>query len=62
MSKNNEKVRGDRLRRMNFGILSGKARNLLEPICYEEYRNMKTVEIADLVKARIQQKLDELAA
>lgn len=36
--------------------------HFLEPICYEEYRNMKTVEIADLVKARIQQKLDELAA
>ena len=26
----------------------------LKPICYEEYKDLKTVELADLVKSRIQ--------
>ena len=34
--------------------------HFLEPILYEEYKDLKTHEIADLVKARIQQKLDEV--
>lgn len=33
----------------------------LEPICYEEYKDMKTVELAALVKSRIQDVLDEYA-
>ena len=32
----------------------------LEPIPYEEFKDLKTVEIADLVKERIRLKLDEL--
>ena len=36
--------------------------HFLEPIYYEEYKNMKTVQIAEMVKERIQQKLDEVAA
>lgn len=34
--------------------------HFLEPIYYEEYQGMKTKEIADLVKNRIQEKLDEV--
>lgn len=33
--------------------------HFLEPICYEEYQNMKTVEIAALVKSRIEMKISE---
>lgn len=33
----------------------------LDPILYEEYKDMKTVELADLVKSRIQSVLDEYA-
>ncbi len=32
----------------------------LKPIYYEEYKDLKTIEIAELVKARIQEKLDEV--
>lgn len=32
----------------------------LEPIGYEEYGNLKTTEIAELVKTRIQEKIDEI--
>lgn len=32
----------------------------LEPIYYEEYKDMSTIQISDLVKSRIQQKLDEI--
>lgn len=32
----------------------------LEPILYDEYKDMKTIEIAALVKKRIQDKLDEV--
>lgn len=32
----------------------------LEPICYEEYKDMKTQQLALLVKERIQEKLDEV--
>ena len=32
----------------------------LQPIMYDEYKDMKTSEIADLVKTRIQEKLDEI--
>lgn len=32
----------------------------LAPIFYEEYKNMRTIEIADLVKRRIQEKIDEI--
>jgi 1-acyl-sn-glycerol-3-phosphate acyltransferase len=31
----------------------------LKPIPYEEYAGMKTVEVAELVKSRIQQCIDE---
>ena len=34
----------------------------LEPITYEQYKDMKTVEIARMVKKRIQDKLDEILA
>ena len=34
--------------------------HFLEPIRYEEYRNMSKGEIADMVKARIQNKLEEI--
>lgn len=36
--------------------------HFLPPILYEEYQGMKTREIAELVKGRIQNKLDELGA
>ena len=32
----------------------------LKPILYDEYGGLKTHEIADLVKVRIQEKLDEV--
>lgn len=32
----------------------------LEPIYYEEYKDMKTAQIAEMVKTRIQQKIDEV--
>lgn len=35
--------------------------HFLPPIYYEEYKHMKTHEIADMVKQRIQNKLEELA-
>ena len=31
----------------------------LKPICYEEYKGMKTQEIADLVKIRIEEKIQQ---
>ena len=34
--------------------------HFLPPIYYEEFKDLKTVEIASLVQTRIQQKLDEL--
>ena len=34
--------------------------HFLEPICYEEYKSMKTMQIAALVKERIQQKIHEI--
>lgn len=34
--------------------------HFLEPVYYDEYKNMKTNQIAVIVKQRIQQKLDEL--
>ena len=33
----------------------------LEPINYEEYKNLKTQEIADLVKSRIESKIKEVS-
>ena len=36
--------------------------HFLEPIPYEEYKDLKTHEIAALVKGRIQEKLDEVAS
>ena len=36
--------------------------HFLEPIPYEDYKDLKTHEIADLVKSRIQEKLDEVAS
>lgn len=36
--------------------------HFLEPIPYEDYKNMKTIEIARMVKKRIQDKQDELLA
>ena len=33
--------------------------HFLKPICFEEYKDLKTVELAALVKARIQQVIDE---
>lgn len=35
--------------------------HFLEPIVYEQYQNLKTVEIAALVKERIQRKIDEIS-
>ena len=32
----------------------------MDPIYYEEYADMSTKEISELVKARIEEKLDEL--
>lgn len=34
--------------------------HFLQPIPYEEYKDMKTVEIAEMVRGRIQKKLDEI--
>lgn len=34
--------------------------HFLKPICYEEYKGMKTQQIAALVKERIQEKIDEV--
>ena len=34
----------------------------LEPIIYEEYKDMKTQEIAALVKSRIEEKIAEVSA
>ena len=34
----------------------------LKPITYEEYKDMKTTDIAALVKQRIQEKIDEVSA
>ena len=34
--------------------------HFLEPIPYEEYKDMKTYEISDLVKSRIQENLEEV--
>ena len=36
--------------------------HFLEPIYYEEYQDLKTIQIAELVKERIQKKLDEVCA
>ena len=35
--------------------------HFLEPIFYEEYKGMKTPQLADLVRSRIQEKIDEVA-
>lgn len=35
--------------------------HFLEPIYYEEYKEMKTIEIAEMVKQRIEQKLTDMA-
>ena len=35
--------------------------HFLKPICYEEYKDLKTVELADLVKSRIQETIDTYA-
>lgn len=42
-----------------FGRLKTEV-HFLEPILYEEFKDMKTQEIAEMVRARIQDKLDEL--
>ena len=34
--------------------------HILPAICYEEYKDMKTPELADLVRDRIQSKIDEV--
>ena len=36
--------------------------HFLEPIPYEEFKDLKAYEIAELVKTRIQEKLDEVAS
>lgn len=36
--------------------------HILEPVCFEEYQGMKTTEIADLVKNRIEKKIADCAA
>ena len=43
----------------NFGPLTTQV-HYLKPIPYEEYKGMKTVEIAAMVKGRIQAKIDEV--
>jgi len=35
--------------------------HFLPPICYEEYKSLKTQEIAKMVQNRIQEKLDSLS-
>lgn len=42
-----------------FGMVTTQV-HFLKPIGYEEYKGMKTNEIAALVKARIQEKIDEV--
>lgn len=42
-----------------FGIVTTQV-HFLEPIYYEEYAGMKTPEIADLVKSRIQKRINEV--
>ncbi|MGN0341549.1 MAG: lysophospholipid acyltransferase family protein [Roseburia sp.] len=44
---------------LNFGPLTTQV-HYLKPIPYEEYKGMKTVEIAAMVKGRIQEKMDEV--
>ncbi len=46
----------------HFGGLVRSQVHFLAPIYYEEYKGLKTHEIADLVKSRIQEKLDEVLA
>ena len=48
-------------REAHFMRTNGKERELLEPIPYEQFQHMKTNEIADLVKSRIQEVLDREA-
>lgn len=36
--------------------------HFLEPIYYEEYKDMRTPQIADMVKERIQKKINEVTA
>lgn len=45
-----------------FAGLAKSQVHFLPPIYYEEYKGLKTHEIADLVKSRIQEKLDEVLA
>jgi 1-acyl-sn-glycerol-3-phosphate acyltransferase len=44
-----------------MGIMAKSQVHYLSPIMYEEYKDMRTREIADMVKKRIQDKLEELA-
>ena len=34
--------------------------HFLEPICYEEYKDLTTRQMADLVKSRIEEKIKEV--
>ena len=43
-----------------MGGLAKTQVHFLPPIFYEEYKNLRTSEIADMVKSRIQEKLDEV--
>lgn len=45
----------------NMGSVTTQV-HYLEPIFYEEYKGMKTNQLADLVKERIQKKLNEVSA
>ena len=44
---------------MSFGKVKSQV-HFLKPIAYEEYKDMTTRQIADMVKSRIQNKIDEL--
>lgn len=51
----------DSWKSMNQGLFKGKVTtqiHYLDPIPYEDYKNMKDGEIADLVKAKIQERID----
>jgi 1-acyl-sn-glycerol-3-phosphate acyltransferase len=46
---------------MSFGKIKSQV-HFLKPICYEEYKDMNTRQIADMVKNSIEEKIKELDA
>lgn len=45
---------------MSFGKVKTQV-HFLKPICYEEYKDMNTRQIADMVKAKIEEKIEEIS-